>query len=432
MSGSSIITDVLTVPGSDSQAKFAATLPATSQSVSVGLVLDGQKIFWGLCQSPDFSVADARQPFDVTLCLTSIGERVAPVLRGRPVADLASLLAGLDALTEVAAVSRRLSLAEPDADDQRRAARRRFLTGQFDAAPEAQAQPSKVETVLEERPLHPATRHGVSEALHAAAAGATGCTLATLLAPDIVRQPASPPPAILMQAQWNQALRLYSSAAAIGYRVTAAEATTAIGPDGAQLQRSVRRLSEQLVAALDDRELPAVQLALGGGLGRLLDDKPGKLLGALFGLHRAASPCELRVEDPVLLPSLTAQIESMRELRAMIRFRKLPVQLVARAWVTNLDAARALAAGGAADAFWLDARELGGPDRLLSAARLCEEHGVQKIVAGATTERTAELALAVGADLVATPDEPSGDAGLLAMSRALHQASAWLAYQSAD
>jgi methylaspartate ammonia-lyase len=427
-----IITDILTVPGTDNQAKSAAPLPATSQSVSVGLVLNGQQIFWGLCQDPDLVVGDAVQPFDVKLCLTSIGERVAPILRGRPVGDLTGLLVDLDALTEIAAVSRHLSPAEPDAGDQKRAARRRFLTGQFDAAPEPQVQPSNVETVLEERPLHPATRHGVSEALHVAAAGATGRSLATLLDSDIRRRAASPSPAILMQAKWNQSLRLYASAAAIGYRVTAEEATTAIGPDGAQLQRSVRRLGEQLAATLNAHELPAVHLALGGNLARMLGNEPGKLLGALYGLHRAASPCGLRVEDPVLLPSLAAQVESMRSLRDMIRFRKLPVQLVARAWVSNLDAVRALAAGGAADWLWLDARALGGPDRVVTAARLCREHGVQNIVAGASAERTAELALAVQADLVATPDEPSGDAGLQAISRALHRASAWLAYQSAD
>ena len=125
-----------------------------------------------------------------------------------------------------------------------------------------------------------------------------------------------------------------------------------------------------------------------------------------------------------------AQLERMAELLDMIRFRKLPVRLVAAAWVTSPAAARAVAEARAADMILLDARLMGGLDQVAEAATMCRERGLGTIVSAATADMTAQLALAVRADLAQTPDYLPGDPGMVALRQHMDRLAAWHSYQA--
>ena len=416
VTSSPVITSILAVPGLSTTGVDAAgeNGPAlvSTHSIYVGVVLDSKHIAWGTCPAPAPSGNPAGLPLKESLAV--IRDVVAPAFEGNSMAGYSEMAVRLAALEARSTFTRSL----PEANTESQMSRRDLLMGQLgkrDAGP-------RIETVTVEGPISPSIRLGISEALLKALARAQGSTIAELLAQEYGL---SPPRAIIpihAEARGGQALPLYPQLASLEFKVPGVEPEREMGENGEQLQRLTRQLSERIAAAAGGKR-PFLHLNVNGGLGRLYQNDIGKILGALYGLQRAAAPVALRVEDPVFGDDLKTTSGLMAELGDLLRMRSMSVQLVAGASINASGDVWTTLEQSSAQMIRLSMVRLGTIHETMAAALACRDKGVAVLLSGAPAELLAQVALALGPALVAAPDGP---AGLEELYGAMARNSAWL------
>ncbi|MFQ5575507.1 MAG: hypothetical protein ACE5G8_00820 [Anaerolineae bacterium] len=411
MTQSPVISGILTAPG---------------RWASVGVVLNGERAGWGDCLiSPGDAPFEAPPPSPEDI-RAALSESVAPALRGRRLTAFGDVAATLDALTRT---TRRPRPAAPAAEG-RRISRRDLFTGRVGAEPPAQ-------WVTEERPLHPGLRYGVSQALLAAAASLRGITPAEVIAAEYgLPLPDAPLPILAAyHGEWPDvaAVMPVGEIVAWGYTISAANFKAELGDECRLLQRNVRRLKEQLTRLTPAGYAPAIHLNLRGGLGRLYRNDPGKMLGALFGLERAAAPYRLQIADPVVTATLKSQIDLFNQLKEYARLRKLTLQLAAESGVTSADTAQAVLEAGAAELIRLNPPWMGSLHRAIEGVLACRERGGTVLLGsdrafGGRAIRTAcQVALATRPAAVIVEAAAGGDGeGVAAAQREMRRALAWI------
>jgi methylaspartate ammonia-lyase len=369
-----------------------------AEAVSVGLVLDDGRVAWGDCVAVSYSGRAGRWPvFRTDEGLATIREVVAPALEGRTLTGFRQLAAELDALAP-----QRLP-AEPAVGDS---SRRALLTA-LPRALRGDPDPNSYSPVLDT--LHPAIRHGASQALLRAIALARKLSMAEVLAQEWdLPDPDSPIP---IHAQSGHE-RYYNAEKMIARRIDSLPHALVdnlpeqVGRDGSELTRYIRWLARRTHELGGRDYCPTIHLDLYGALGQICDHRPGQMLGQLYAWEMAAKPCPLRIETPVLLDSRAAQIETMATLREYVRFRKMTVQLVADEWANTLDDIRAFVAAGAADMVQIKMPDLGGVHNAVEAVLACKAEGIGAFLGGSyaetdlSTRVSVHVALATGADLL--------------------------------
>ncbi len=377
-----------------------------AEAVSIGLVLDTGQIAWGDCVSVSYSGRAGRWPvFRSEGGLATIHSILAPALKGRELAGFRQLATEVDALT----------VPPPDeppvADPGRRAlltALPRALRRESEAGP-----PSPVPGAL-----HPAIRYGASQALLQAAALARGATMAEVLAAEWgLPQPSAPVP---IHAQSGHE-RYYNAEKMIVRRIASLphalvdDLVTQVGRDGGELTRYIRWLAGRIGELGGPDYRPTIHLDIYGALGQICDHQPGRMLGQLFAWQTAAEPYPLRIECPVLMDSLEAQIETMHTLCDYLRLRKMTVQLVADEWANTLDDIRAFVQAGAAHMVQIKMPDLGSIHNAVEAVLACKSGGVGAFLGGSYAETdlsarvSAHVALATQADVFMAKPGMGGD-----------------------
>jgi methylaspartate ammonia-lyase len=170
-----------------------------------------------------------------------------------------------------------------------------------------------------------------------------------------------------------------------------------------------------------------IHLDAGGNLGRLFDDNAGKILGALYGLKQAASPCPIRVQDPLIMDDLDAQIQALSQLRDYLRMRQMSLQLVAGAKINSLEDVQAFARAKAAHMLHLVMPQLGTIQEIILAIQACQTNGVGILLEGLSSPFTAQVALATQPELVTYPQDRPGDGGVAIFHDEMARTLAWLA-----
>jgi methylaspartate ammonia-lyase len=389
-----------------------------AEGVSVGLVLEGpagaKQVAWGDCVAVAYSGKAGREPvFSAQEGIAIIQEVVAPMLQGRSLTNFRDLAAELDALTEWVTITRLIPQPEPDLDSQPGTLSRRDLL----AAPvrffrsvqqeiESEKEP-KTEQITVERPLHTAVRYGVSQALLGAVALARGVTPAEVIAREW--DLALPDAPIPIHAQ-SGSERYHGADKAIARRVASLphalvdDIPEQVGEDGSKVVRYARWLAKRIQQLGGDDYRPTIHLDMHGALGKIFDDQPGKILGQLYALEKAAQPYRLRVECPVIMESRSAQIEMMKTLRDYVRFRKMKVQLVADEWANTLDDIRTFVDAGAADMIQIKMPDLGSVHNSVDAVLLCQDAGVGAFLGGSCAETDLSARMATHVALATRPD----------------------------
>jgi len=380
------------------------------EAVSVGLVLEPagstlsdvppRHIVWGDCVGMSRGAVAGRPAlFRTADGLRAIRRHVAPLLEGRKLTSFRQLATEIDILTETALVP----APEPDKPHPSEEAsagglsRRDLLTAPLrflreDAATDESDSPERhpeVRTITVERPLHPAVRYGVSQALLKGVAVATGQTMAEVIADEWHLPHPTQPVLIHAQAPVTRSDRIdrmvVRGVDSLGLTVT--ETTPdLLGADGQGLVRSVQQLKARIEDLGRPKYRPVIHLDVRGALGRLTDQNLGRILGYLLRLESHARPYPLRLESPLVMDSRADQIETLKTLREYAQFRDMDVEIVADEWVNTLDDVEAFLAARAADMVHLKTPALGGLHQAVAATLLCQEAGIRVLLGGSPIE----------------------------------------------
>lgn len=403
-----------------------------AEALSVGLVLSTGQVAWGDCVGVAYGGKAGRDPvFRSAEGLALIRQVVAPALEGRALAAFRPLAAEIDGLlagaklSEIAApgdapLSRRDVLASPAASVLR--SLREGLESSL-AALEESAAPRQ----------HNAVRYGVSQALLAAVALARGVTMAEVIAEEWgLPLPTEPVP---IHAQ-SGAERQHNADKMIVRRVASLphalvdDIPAQLGEGGETLVQYVRWLSARIRRLGGEDYRPAIHLDVHGAFGAIYQDNPGRILGQLYALERAARPYPLRVESPVIMDTRAEQIALMKTLREYIRARRMQVQIVADEWANTLDDIRAFIAGQAADMVQVKMPDLGGVHHSIEAVLACRAGGVGAFLGGSCAETdlsarvSAHVALATRPEIVMAKPGMGVDEGITILHNEMGRALA--------
>jgi methylaspartate ammonia-lyase len=391
----------------------------------VGLSVAGKGMVWGDClptaeHAPSFHAEAERHTLETA---------VWPRLENQPLTSFRALMAAIEALTETVT----LDEAAPEPfPGPRQLSRRALFGGLLNPAGQRNGQPP-MRTITVERPIHPALRDGLSQALLAAVALARGQQEVEVVAQEYgLLQPTAAVPLHLEAGHLPPAHIAHYPAASLGYTTGVGNDEAEFGDNGARLQRRVRDWQAQIKAIAPPDNLPTICIDVRGGLGRLFANDAGKILGAVHGLETAARPCALCLANVFSLPDRVQHIEALGRLKEYMRFRRLTTQLVVADGVENADDAQAFIQAGAADMVRLDAARLGGLHQAVEAALVCRQHGVavwldgRDSVPGPAARLLAHVALAVQPALVSAGD----DAGLVGLHNEMSRILAALRLQS--
>ncbi|MBN1660303.1 MAG: hypothetical protein JXA93_18035 [Anaerolineae bacterium] len=384
-----------------------------AEAVSVGLVLDTGGVAWGDCAAP--AEGDCA-PFRADDGVAALRDVVAPRLAGRQVTTLREMAGDVAALVEAIEIERPVVREKPGAEG---VSRRALLTSPVRAVQAALESPT--ERVRVERPLHPAVRFGLGQALLRAVALARGMTPAGVVAAEWdLPAPGGPVPVHACAGHdWHDdadRMIVRRVAALPGGQVDHVEQQ--VGADGAELGRYLRWLAGRIKELAGEEYQPVIHVDLRGALGTTQRDHVGHMLGQLYAWQVAAAPYMLRVEDPVVKDDRAVQIKRLAELREGIRLRRLKVQIAAGAGVHTLGDVLAFIDGGAASLIHLRLPALGDLHAAVDAIRACQGAGIGVLVDGGiagtdlSAQAAAHLALATGADLVAAGPGTGVDEGI--------------------
>jgi methylaspartate ammonia-lyase len=163
---------------------------------------------------------------------------------------------------------------------------------------------------------------------------------------------------------------------------------------------------------------PVLHFDVYGVLGIVMEQRLEQIVAVLIGMEEAARPFALRVEHPLDAGSRPAQIEQMAQLRRLLRSADSRVALVADEWANTIADIREFNRAGAADMIQIKTPDLGGLHHSVDAVLDCRRHGVLAHVGGSCceTDRSARacvhVALATGADQILAKPGMGVDEGL--------------------
>lgn len=412
----SAITSILTLPG------LGTTGQATG-AILVGIVIDESDIVWGTCEDiPVDEPQNPQFPFLVDEAITTIKESIVPYLVGQKLTSFRPLATGIESLRETVTVSKTVPQQEKYSPG---ISRRAIITG-FLSSPEAESAPVLKEQVTVERPIHPAIRHGFSQALLSAISIVRGLTVAEVITEEFKLPIPSTAVALQMSIKRGQSLLIHEQVTSLAYAIGQGNPEDALGPDGKRIQSFIRQLRERLVQESQHCQV-TIHLDAGGSLGKLYGNNVGKVLGALYGLEQAAAPCLIRVQDPLIMDDLNAQIKALSQLRDYLRMRKMSLQLVAGAKINTLDDVRAFVEAEAAHMLHLVMPRLGTIQELVLAIQACQSGSDGILLEGGPTAFTAQVALATQPTILTyPPDRPDGS-GIATFHDEMARTLAWLA-----
>jgi methylaspartate ammonia-lyase len=422
-----------------------------AEALSLGLVLDGEKIAWGDCVAVEFSGKAGRYPlFRAGEGLTTIQQTIAPLLRGRKLTHFRELAAEVDALVEAVEVTRPLPPPQSGAESGQTArgkapklSRRELLTAptrllrpaEGEGAAQERESLAPLEKVTVERRLHTAVRYGVSQALLAAVALAQGVTMAEVVAEEYgLPLPTQPLP---IHAQCG-ADRYAGADKMILRRVASLPHSLVdnipeqLGDDGQILVQYARWLRERIPQLAGDDYRPTIHLDVHGALGQIYENDLGKILGCLYRLEQAVAPYPLRIESPMIMESRQAQIETLAKLRDYVRWRKMGLQLVADEWANTLDDIQAFIQAQAADMIQIKMPDLGSVHNSIEAVLACKAGGVGAFLGGSCAEThlsarvACHVALATRPDMMMAKPGMGVDEGITLVHNEMARTLAWI------
>ncbi len=417
------ITAILTTTGYSAAHSHSSQHPdKTRETVLVGVVAGGEEVAWGFCPAVPLGLEAYPESFDPAGAAEAIGQQAAPVLVGQELTSFGPLANAVEALRETVTVTWQET---PVPHQDNGLSRRALLTGRLDA--EAEVAARTVEETFE-RPLHPAVRYGLSQALLSAAALAQGVTTAEVMASEYELPPPTAPASLFSTVGTGEstAIACAHRVAGLGIDWPGDDPEEELGRNNGRLQGYLRQLTRYLARTAGDEYRPAIHLDVGGGLGALYDHNAGRLLGACYGLERVGEPYPLYLADPVVMDNRDEQVEKMAELKKFVTMRDLSLRLAAGAWIDSPADALAFVEAEAADLLRLDAVRLGGVQRTVETALAARERGAGVLIESHGDPAIAQIALALRPDFLSTGTQYEDGRGIAAFHNEMARTLSWL------
>jgi methylaspartate ammonia-lyase len=174
--------------------------------------------------------------------------------------------------------------------------------------------------------------------------------------------------------------------------------------------------------------VPCFHFDVHGLIGTIFDNKIDAVAEYLQKLETAAHPHRVRIESPLVMPTLEAQLDAYANLRVQLRRRGSKVALVVDEWANTLADIRKFLSHQAADWIHIKMPDLGPLHDSLQAVLECKQHGVGALLGGSCIETftsskaSYHLALAVQPDLVLLKPGMGFDEALSLAHNEMHQA----------
>jgi methylaspartate ammonia-lyase len=161
-----------------------------------------------------------------------------------------------------------------------------------------------------------------------------------------------------------------------------------VGPNGQALVDYLLWIRRRFASIVDPHAdyLPLLHLDVYGQVGVEAAGAVSRTADILMRMEEAAGPHQLRVEHPIDAGSRDAQIETLAELRRMLRERGSSLQLVADEWANTLEDIAAFVDAGAADLIQIKTPDLGSLHNTVDAVAICKAGSVGPVLGGSCSE----------------------------------------------
>jgi methylaspartate ammonia-lyase len=280
--------------------------------------------------------------------------------------------------------------------------------------------------------LPTAVRYGLSQALLAAAAHATGRTIAETVADGYATGAPLRPTPIFAQCGENRRdgvdRMVLRGVDELPHGLV--NHPDLVGREGEVLLEYVGWVRDRVLALRDDPAYaPVLHFDCYGLIGRVFPAVDA-CAEYLMRLADRAAPLLLRVEHPLDAGSRDAQIEGMAELRHALRRSDATVQIVADEWCNTVEDVEAFVAAAAADMIQVKTPDLGSLDDAVRALIACKRAGVGAYCGGSCTDTEraaqicAQLAMGVDADLLLARPGMGVDEAIMVVRNEMRRARA--------
>jgi methylaspartate ammonia-lyase len=272
------------------------------------------------------------------------------------------------------------------------------------------------------RLLHTALRYGITQALLHAAALASHCTMAEIVAREYGCDIATAPLPILASCHKEDVQmidRMILKRVELLPHASFQQVERDIGLRGEKLIAYAKGIVRRIREIGDPDYRPVIHLDVYGTIGELFGTDTAAIASYLGELKAAVEPHELLVESFVIAPSRAEQIERFRTLRAALREGGHRVGIIVDEWCNTLDDIKAFADAGAADYAQIKTPDLGGINNTIEAVLYARDKGMGCCLGGSGNETdqsariTAQIVLATRPSFLLSKPGFGGDEALM-------------------
>jgi methylaspartate ammonia-lyase len=171
-----------------------------------------------------------------------------------------------------------------------------------------------------------------------------------------------------------------------------------------KFQAYVEWTRKRIQELTDNSYQPILHYDLYGTVGMKFGDDFAKIISYLTTLGKIASPYQLRLEDPLIMPDRDSQIEQMKRLKDALGQEGVKIEIVADEQCNLFEDVKAFADESAVDMIQVKAPDQGGINNVVESILYCKKKGLMAYLGGSCceTEISAKaclhIALATGAD----------------------------------
>lgn len=345
------------------------------ESVLIAFLLDNGEVALGDCAGTQYSGSGGREPpFTAAASLPMIEQYVKPLLEGR---DIKSFR---------------------DTSDE-------------------------VDRILNNgRPLHPAIRYGVTQAVLETVARDRKVTKAEVVASEFGVQVSSTIIPIYAQTgdeRYTNVDKMILKRVDILPHGLINNVRDKVGANGEKLLEYVGWVSKRIRELGESGYHPKIHIDAYGTVGYALNNDINAVADYLGKLQTAAAPFEFIIEMPIDLGSKEAQLQGMGELKRAIKSKGIDVKLMIDEWCNNLDDLKQWVDSGTIDKINVKTITLGGVQNIAGSILYCNEHGVGAMMGGTCNETEisammcAHIAMATKPEAIAARPGMGVDEGLM-------------------
>jgi methylaspartate ammonia-lyase len=325
-----------------------------AQVISILVRLDDGQVAFGDCADVIFTGAAGRDAlFNPSDHLDLLETEIAPLLRGREVANFRSLAADFEQLRP------------------------------------------------QGRRLHTAVRYGLSQALLHGTALARRRTMAEVIAGEYGTAIATAPIPMLASCDRDddkQLDRMILKRADLLPHIYFTDVERHLGRKGEKLLDYAKHVIDRISEIGDSDYRPTIHLDTYGTIGELFRNDVDAIAGYLCDVAGSVHPFELLIESPIIAATKAQQIQIYAELKTRIRKSENKLRIIVDEWCNTLEDIRDFADAGAGDLVQVKTPDLGGIQNSVEAVLYCRSRGMGTSLGGTAneTEHSAQVTAHVG------------------------------------